>query len=172
MTLKLRYRNECVLAIIKVNQYYLGQRTFRSKIIIHTHTHTHTLNQVLYLDHESATGKKCRLQQQPFIIQVTSTSRRRINQASFHFVLCLFVCIALPVEVNKVVQKVSYAQNQATYMHRTPPVEAHRSVVTYLQFPIQCAFRATTTPSQPQIRRPYMASTSVVTDNLVKLIVD
>jgi len=33
------------------------------------------------------------------------------------------------------------------------------------------AFRATTTPSQPQLRRPYKAPTSVVTDNLVKLTV-
>ena len=30
---------------------------------------------------------------------------------------------------------------------------------------------AQTTPSQPQIRRPYKAPTSVVADNLVKLIV-
>ena len=39
-------------------------------------------------------------------------------------------------------------------------------------FHFRSAFRATTTPSQPQIRRPYEASTSVssvVTDNLVKL---
>jgi len=38
-------------------------------------------------------------------------------------------------------------------------------------FQFRSAFRATTTLSQPQIRRPYKAPTSVVTDNLVKLIV-
>jgi len=38
-------------------------------------------------------------------------------------------------------------------------------------FQFRSAFRATTTPSQPQIRRPQKAPTSVVTDNLVKLIV-
>jgi len=59
---------------------------------------------------------------------------------------------------------------------RTPPVEAHRLVVTYLLFPIQVCFpcndhaqpatrtshrsvcrHAQTTPSQPQLRRPYKA---------------
>jgi len=62
---------------------------------------------------------------------------------------------------------------------RMPPVEAHRPVVTYLQFPIQVCFpcndhaepatqvclpcndHAETTPSQPQLRRPCKAPTSI-----------
>ena len=55
---------------------------------------------------------------------------------------------------------------------RTPPVEAHRPVVTRLQFPLQVGFPCTTTPSQPQIRRPYRARpVPSPSDNLVKLIV-
>ena len=36
---------------------------------------------------------------------------------------------------------------------------------------VACVDHTHTTPSQPQIRRPYKAPTSVVTDDLVKLIV-
>jgi len=51
---------------------------------------------------------------------------------------------------------------------RTPPVEAHRPVVTYLiySFQFRPAFRATITPSQPD-----KAPTSMVTDTLVVLTV-
>ena len=61
-----------------------------------------------------------------------------------------------------------------------PPVKAHRPVVTYLQFPNQVCFRATTMPSQPRAldtvacvnhAQPAAdkAPTSVVTDNICEI---
>jgi len=51
-------------------------------------------------------------------------------------------------------------------LYRTPPVEAHRPVLTYSQFPIQVCFPCND-HAQPAA---YKAPTSV-TDNIVKIIV-
>ena len=39
---------------VKVNyaKYHLGQRSFRSKVIVRTDAQTHTAHRVLYLDHK------------------------------------------------------------------------------------------------------------------------
>ena len=53
---------------------------------------------------------------------------------------------------------------------RTPPVEAHRPVVTYLQFPIQVCFPCND-HAQPAADKATIKAPTSVTDNLVKLMV-